>query len=89
MDTNENVVAFAITGMTCGSCKRQVEAALNRVPGVSAAEVDLLRHTAKVHYNASIASPQDLVDAVHDAGYEVANPKRVKQPKGGCGCGCN
>jgi Cu+-exporting ATPase len=37
-----------VDGMTCGNCARQVTDALQKVPGVLAAPVDLTAATARV-----------------------------------------
>lgn len=59
-----------VSGMTCGNCVRHVEEALNEIPDVRA-EVDLAAATASVHHPASVPVAL-LLDAVVDAGYEVA-----------------
>lgn len=56
-----------IEGMSCGHCSARVEAALNQLPGVTAA-VDLAAKTATVTGD---AADDALVRAVTDAGYEV------------------
>lgn len=62
---------LVIDGMTCASCVGRVERALRKVPGVSAASVNLASARAEV----SFAGSPDLagaIAAVHQAGYEVA-----------------
>jgi len=56
-----------ITGMTCNGCVRHVDAALRKVPGVTAVEV-ALPDRAKVVHNAAIST---LLDAVLAAGYQA------------------
>jgi Cu+-exporting ATPase len=56
--------------MTCASCVARVEKALKRVPGVGSAEVNLATETATVSL-AEGASPDSLIAAVRDAGYEA------------------
>jgi Cu+-exporting ATPase len=66
-------VELDIQGMTCASCAARVEKALARVPGVSAATVNLATERASVRTPAPLA-PVDvdrLVKAVVDAGYEA------------------
>jgi Cu+-exporting ATPase len=43
-----------ITGMTCASCVRRVEKALGKVPGVSAAQVNLATEAATVTYDGAL-----------------------------------
>ncbi|MGG1949276.1 heavy metal translocating P-type ATPase [Trinickia sp. NRRL B-1857] len=68
-----------IEGMTCASCAARVEKALARVPGVTAASVNLATERATVH--AAALGPgdvQQLVDAVVKAGYQ-ARPVATEQ----------
>ncbi len=55
-----------ITGMTCGHCRMHVKQALDQVPGVTAAEVDLVSGIAKVDGPASAGA---LIAAVEAEGY--------------------
>src|SRR5512134_3479597 len=68
--TAANLVKLPIEGMTCASCVARVEKALKRVPGVASAEVNLATETATVNL-ADGASPDALVEAVRNAGYEA------------------
>lgn len=58
-----------IEGMTCGHCVMHVQSALEAVPGVKAAKVDLLERQALVDGDA--LDDQALRAAVSDAGYRV------------------
>ena len=60
---------LAITGMTCASCVRSVEAALASVPGVESAEVNLANERASVRLDPAQAELAALVKAVERAGY--------------------
>ncbi len=66
------VVELPITGMTCASCVRNVERALNKTEGVSAAVVNLATERATLHYNPGQIRLPDLVARVEQAGYGVA-----------------
>ncbi|WP_157265581.1 heavy metal translocating P-type ATPase [Azohydromonas aeria] len=59
-----------VEGMTCASCVARVERALQRVPGVAQASVNLATETASVQADASVPL-QALQEAVERAGYEV------------------
>lgn len=61
---------LAVGGMSCGNCVRHVEEALAEIPGVRG-EVDLAAGTASVVHPRSV-TVQDLLDAVGEAGYDVA-----------------
>jgi Cu+-exporting ATPase len=64
-------VTLPIAGMTCASCVSTVERALNGVPGVISASVNLATEKASVEYLPGEVSVADLKQAVHKAGYEV------------------
>ena len=60
-----------IGGMTCAACVYHVERALNGVPGVARASVNLGVERATVEYAPDLAGPEDLRRAVEEAGYRV------------------
>src|SRR5215216_7784458 len=64
-------LSFPVTGMTCASCVRRVEKALAKVPGVAEASVNLATEKARVAYDPTAASPDQLRAAVERAGYGV------------------
>jgi P-type Cu+ transporter len=88
--TTPRALTFGITGMTCGSCQRQVESALAGVAGVQEARVNLARGTADVRFDPSIATPAALAEAVRRAGYGIGMPApgSARRSGGGCACGC-
>jgi heavy metal translocating P-type ATPase len=57
---------LAVTGMTCASCVGRVERALQAVPGVTAATVNLATETAEI---TGVVETAALVAAVRKAGY--------------------
>jgi Cu+-exporting ATPase len=61
---------LAVDGMTCASCVRRVERALQRVPGVVAVSVNLATERARVTADRGVA-PEPLVAAIRAAGYEA------------------
>ena len=62
---------FSVTGMTCASCVGRVERALEKVPGVLEASVNLANERATVEYLAGEVEPKDLEKAIEGAGYGV------------------
>ncbi len=64
-------VTFGVTGMTCASCVGRVERALEKVPGVLEASVNLATEKATVGYIAGEVEPRELERAVEGAGYAV------------------
>ncbi len=65
-------LTLRITGMTCGHCQQSVEKALEKVPGVYSAVVDLRDATAEVDYDDDTATLDELTRAVEKAGYAAA-----------------
>ena len=79
-------VSFPVTGMTCASCVRRIEKALNRVEGVQEASVNLATEKARVLYDPEVADFTALTVAVEKAGYGVgelaaANPQEPGTPQ--------
>jgi Cu+-exporting ATPase len=65
-------IELDIQGMTCAACSARVEKALQNVPGVSRAEVNLAAETARVSYEPGQVQSRDLISAVEDAGYKAS-----------------
>jgi len=65
---------LAVGGMTCASCVAHVTRGLSRVPGVSAANVNLATERATVDHDASV-DPSALVAAIERAGYTASAPE--------------
>src|SRR3712207_5642353 len=64
-------VEILVTGMTCASCVRRVEKALDKVEGVSEASVNLATEKARVSFDPKVATPEGMRSAVEKAGYGV------------------
>lgn len=75
LDGTETVLSFPVTGMTCAACQARVQRALSSEPGVVEASVNLLTNTAAVRYDPTAVTPERLVDAVRDTGYDAELPK--------------
>ncbi len=67
-------VTIPVIGMSCASCQSHVERALRQTPGVGGAEVNLMTHTARVVFDRRVTTPQQLVEAVKNSGYDAALP---------------
>ena len=57
---------YQVTGMSCAACSARVEKAVSHVPGVTFCSVSLLTNSMGVEGS---ASPQDIINAVEEAGY--------------------
>ncbi len=60
-----------IEGMSCKHCTASVQNALAATAGVSAVEVSLEDKCAKVVFDESIVSVEDLKNTVEDQGFDV------------------
>lgn len=79
---------LAVTGMSCKHCQAHVKEALEKVPGVASAEVDLEGAKACVKADDSVTADA-LVKAVEAAGYGASplEGKTVTLPVKGMMCG--
>jgi Cu+-exporting ATPase len=73
-NVREETTELAIEEMTCASCVGRVEKALNQIPGVLEANVNLATERARVRHLAGVVSITDLEAAVENAGYR---PRRL------------
>src|SRR5471032_422068 len=64
-------VTLPIVGMTCASCVRRIEKALNRVEGVQDASVNLATEHATVVFDPAQVTINQMRAAVEKAGYRV------------------
>ncbi|MGQ0631562.1 MAG: heavy metal translocating P-type ATPase [Sporichthyaceae bacterium] len=74
-------IDLTVGGMTCASCARRVEKALNKIDGVTAS-VNYATEKARITYDPSVA-PDQLIAAVTATGYTAALPP----PPAGAGPG--
>ena len=68
-----HTTTLSITGMSCGSCRNHVDAALRAVAGVTQVHVDLAAGSARISHEDGVI-PADLILAVEDAGYDAHLP---------------
>ena len=70
---------YEVKGMTCVICKGNVEKALNSLPDVKNAQVNLLENEVTVDFDENKLNEQDLEKAVKNAGYELIVNKSEKK----------
>lgn len=70
---------FEITGMTCAACSSRIEKGLNKLEGVSKANVNLALEKATVEYNPSELSATDIIKKVQDLGYGASVKEDQKE----------
>ncbi len=64
---------YRVEGMSCEHCQAAVQQALEGVPGVGSAQVDLASAAAQVEVTGDV-SEQALAAAVAEAGYRLVTP---------------
>jgi P-type Cu+ transporter len=67
-------IAIPVQGMTCAACSARIQRVLERTPGVSAVNVNLMTGSATVSYDPSSVSADRLVDAIRATGYGAELP---------------
>ena len=65
-------IVLRIEGMTCASCVRSVEQAAIQVPGVQSCEVNLVEATARVRFEPTASTVENLLGVIAAAGYRAA-----------------
>lgn len=68
--TDTERIPIPVYGMTCQHCVKRVTEALEALPGVTHADVDLDAEQAVVTHSGTITR-DDMAEAVAEAGYEV------------------
>ena len=69
---SDSATEFSVRGMTCQNCARHVREALQSIPGVSTASVNLEQQSATVRWAAEAKPNVDAaMRAVNEAGYEA------------------
>src|SRR5215213_6787407 len=64
-------ITISVRGMTCASCVRRVERALSKKAGVMEASANFAAEKTSVVYDPTTTNPDDLIEAIKDAGYGV------------------
>lgn len=63
---------YLITGMTCSACSARVQRAVDKLPGVHEAVVNLLTNSMQIAYDEKQLSSTDIIQGVEKAGYGAA-----------------
>ena len=63
---------YDIQGMTCSACSANVQNSVSKVSGVSAVQVNLLTNNMVVEFDSGATSPEQIIQAVRDAGYDAS-----------------
>lgn len=66
-------VILNIDGMSCVVCQNKVQQAIEQVPGVQLAQVNLIQNKASVLFDETVCSLARIKGAVEEAGYEASD----------------
>lgn len=71
-------ITYTVKGMTCASCVASIEKSLNAIDGVYSVNVNLGTSKVSVSFDEDRVSPKRIIDAIKDAGFEVADEVEKK-----------
>lgn len=77
--------SIKVKGMSCAACAARIEKGLNKMPGVSQAQVNLALEQATIEYDPDAVKAANFVEKVEKLGYSVA-PERVELKIQGMSC---
>jgi Cu+-exporting ATPase len=69
--SNSEFFSLDIGGMTCASCVSRVEKALDKIPGVEVASVNLATEQARVRIKRGSSSLAEIISLIQKTGYEA------------------
>lgn len=64
-------IVLKIQGLTCINCANKVEASLRSLDGITDLSIDHKKGLAKITYDGTVLTNDDLIRAVVDAGYRA------------------
>ncbi|WP_099191818.1 heavy metal translocating P-type ATPase [Tepidibacter mesophilus] len=68
-NANTREIVIPIQGMTCASCSRAAEKAINKLEGIKSAQVNIATNKANVVYDADKVRISEIKNAIKKAGY--------------------
>lgn len=71
---------FDVTGMHCAACANRIEKRLNKLEGISRANVNFALETLTVEYDANKVQPAEMMEAIQKIGFQLL-PKQTNQEK--------
>ncbi|MCM2257577.1 MAG: heavy-metal-associated domain-containing protein [Vicinamibacteria bacterium] len=72
------VVQIPVEGMSCAACVARVKKTLAAIGGVAAVDVSLVERRARVRFDPSRLSPDQLVAAIKGLGYRAGAPAEAR-----------
>lgn len=71
--SNIQTVNFEVEGMTCASCEQHVTHAVNELEGIVNVTASFEKANAKVEFDDSKTTKEDIEKAINSTGYKVIN----------------
>ena len=65
-------INFWVPDISCDHCKHSIEEAVSALAGVESVEVGIESKVVAVEFDDTSVSPDEIVTAIEDQGYEVA-----------------
>jgi copper ion binding protein len=78
--TPMSIVTVPVEGMSCGSCVASVKRTVKALAGVSSVDVSLAERRARIRYDESEVTPDQIAAAIRALGYKTGPPVREAGP---------
>ena len=82
---SEQKFTLPITGMTCANCAANIERGIKKLKGVAEANVNFAAESAAVSIDPQQLQLQDVVEKIHNTGFDVTTTK-LEMPVTGMTC---
>lgn len=79
MRNDKQEIIYTIQGMTCAGCAMKIERLLRKMPGVQEARVQYAAGKARIIYEESLISTDEIAEKIQSLGYEVVSQKCIDQ----------
>ncbi len=73
---SENSLTLPVTGMTCTNCAANITKTIGKMDGVSEANANFAAENVKIAFDPDRITPGEIVNKIHEIGYEVPAARR-------------
>ncbi|MDV2686436.1 heavy metal translocating P-type ATPase [Alkalihalophilus lindianensis] len=70
---------FDISGMTCAACANRIEKRMNKLEGVSAANVNFALETLSVEYDDRVVKPNEMSEVIKKLGFSLIPKQETRE----------
>ncbi|WP_368505258.1 heavy metal translocating P-type ATPase [Alkalihalophilus sp. As8PL] len=70
---------FDISGMTCAACANRIEKRMNKLEGVSSANVNFALETLSVEYDDRVVKPNEMSDVIKKLGFSLIPKQETRE----------